>query len=573
MLAAPLVLAASVLFAVVEQEARARALTPRLRRWLLWTPRVLLLGFVAFLALLSLDVFVEGRGPGAIALGLLLHNLPALVLLGVALLAWRWPWVGALGLAAFAAWWLPVFAGRGFLPSVVLLMAVLPLTVSALFLLSWSDRWLRWRPVCGTVPDHVVREVPDGGPPWLGAGRGRASRSWSAASWRPRRRDADALPDGVAGRRGRTVAEIAPRCDGAWTRCGGCCGATGRRARPGCPTGHGRGTAAGSPRRGGRSWGGWSSSTRARRRAERGLDDRAAGRPTWPGRRATGRTLTRRCGWHLHRADYVCKRPGWSAQAQGRGAAGVGKKRLRVEALLAAAASPPPPPFADLVPDPTLGDLLPEDLPAAAGAAARGRPVPAGRGGGGAAPDADPRLVPQGAAAASAGSRRPGRTASGYGFGLVDWRDGWLDWALADGRRAAPFCAQLRRALARSAARGRVALVLLDNLSIHTPRGSRLLRALLAEVRGRERLVLVYTPTYDPDSQPHRVALAGAAPRRHPRHQRRDPRPLLADADEWARDLHRAMLRQIGSPFAGDGAGRAGGSQIAPHAPRPLTRR
>ena len=28
---------------------------------------------------------------------------------------WRWPWVGALGLAAFAAWWLPVFAGRGFL--------------------------------------------------------------------------------------------------------------------------------------------------------------------------------------------------------------------------------------------------------------------------------------------------------------------------------------------------------------------------------------------------------------------------------------------------------------------------
>ena len=46
--------------------------------------------------------------------------------------------MGALGLAAFAAWWLPVFAGRGFLPSVVLLMAVLPLTVSALFLLSWT---------------------------------------------------------------------------------------------------------------------------------------------------------------------------------------------------------------------------------------------------------------------------------------------------------------------------------------------------------------------------------------------------------------------------------------------------
>ena len=42
----------------------------------------------------------------------------------------------------------------------------------------------------------------------------------------------------------------------------------------------------------------------------------------------------------------------------------MGKKRLRVEALLAAAASPVPPPAADLVPDATLADdLFPEDLP------------------------------------------------------------------------------------------------------------------------------------------------------------------------------------------------------------------
>jgi hypothetical protein len=42
----------------------------------------------------------------------------------------------------------------------------------------------------------------------------------------------------------------------------------------------------------------------------------------------------------------------------------VGKKRVRVEALLAAAASPLPPPAADLVPDATLADgLFPDDLP------------------------------------------------------------------------------------------------------------------------------------------------------------------------------------------------------------------
>ncbi len=41
----------------------------------------------------------------------------------------------------------------------------------------------------------------------------------------------------------------------------------------------------------------------------------------------------------------------------------MGKKRVRVEALLAAAASPLPPPAVDLIPDATLADdLMPADL-------------------------------------------------------------------------------------------------------------------------------------------------------------------------------------------------------------------
>jgi hypothetical protein len=42
----------------------------------------------------------------------------------------------------------------------------------------------------------------------------------------------------------------------------------------------------------------------------------------------------------------------------------------------------------------------------------------------------------------------PGKNAKQYGFGLVDWRDGWFDWALAPSRRATPLCDQLRRARA-----------------------------------------------------------------------------------------------------------------------------
>jgi len=219
----------------------------------------------------------------------------------------------------------------------------------------------------------------------------------------------------------------------------------------------------------------------------------------------------------------------------------VGKKRLRVEALLAAAASPVPPPAGDLVPDATLAeDLFPEDLPRLLGLLGR----------------ADlylqdevevalhPTLTRVWSRAGRSGQRRvqaPGSNAKQYGFGLVDWRDGALDFALAEGRRAAQ----------RSRGRGRIAMVILDNLGIHTPRGSRLLREVLAELG--EDLVLVYTPTYDPDA--NRIEWLWRALRRAVTHthQRASLAELLADAQAWARSITPAeVLSQIGSPFALD---------------------
>jgi hypothetical protein len=143
----------------------------------------------------------------------------------------------------------------------------------------------------------------------------------------------------------------------------------------------------------------------------------------------------------------------------------------------------------------------------------------------------------------------PGNNAKEYGFGLVDWRDGWFDWQRAPKRSAPPVCAQLRRAVARSQARGRIALVLLDNLGTHTPKGSRLVRALLEELRGQ--LVLVYTPTYDPEA--NRIEWLWRALRRAVTHThtRDSLKPLLEDADAWAQTISPTeILRQIGSPFA-----------------------
>lgn len=219
-----------------------------------------------------------------------------------------------------------------------------------------------------------------------------------------------------------------------------------------------------------------------------------------------------------------------------------------MELLYAAAASSVPPPLPDLLADPLLTDLLLPDLPRLLDLLPRADLYLQDEVEVALHPTLTRVWCPKGRRGQRA-VQTPGTNAKRYGFGAVDWRDGTLDWELAEGRRAAPFCDQLRRLVARSVARGRLALVILDNLSIHTPKGSRLLRQLLADLG--DQLVLVYTPPYDPDAnriewlwRPLRSAVTH-------NHQRTTLDDLLADADRWARDLTPAqVLAQIGSPFA-----------------------
>jgi hypothetical protein len=241
----------------------------------------------------------------------------------------------------------------------------------------------------------------------------------------------------------------------------------------------------------------------------------------------------------------------------------VGKKRLRVEALLATAAlpSPSPPPVAarrclTVLPP------LPTDAEDPGLAALRAL-----------LPQADvylqdevqialhPTLTRVWSRRGRRGQRRveaPGQNAKRWGFGLVDWRDGWLDWTVAPSRGAAPLVAQLRRAVARSQARGRRALVILDNLGIHTPRRSNLLRTLVEEAG--EQLILAYTPAYDPDSNPLEWLWRVFRPAVTHNHQRQMLDELVADADTWLTARTPAeILQHIGSPC-----------RASPHGPQAL---
>lgn len=120
---------------------------------------------------------------------------------------------------------------------------------------------------------------------------------------------------------------------------------------------------------------------------------------------------------------------------------------------------------------------------------------------------------------------------------------------------ALPMCnvAQVRAAVARSKRRGRVAIVITDNLKTHTSAGSLLVRRMRTELQ--EHLYLVYTPAYDPDA--NRIEWLWRVSRRvvtH-NHHRSAFALLLADVEHHFQALAQTpadVLRHIGSPFAPD---------------------
>src|SRR5919205_550545 len=236
------------------------------------------------------------------------------------------------------------------------------------------------------------------------------------------------------------------------------------------------------------------------------------------------------------------------AQTQSRSTTGLRGKRLRVKVILAGAGTPTPPPVPALVDTDLLEDVPPDVAELLA-----------------LLPRADlylqdevqfafhPTLTRVWCWQGRRGQRlveAPGANDKVYGFGLVDWGAGWFDGRLAPGRTADIFCAQVRAAVARSRARGRMAFVIVDNLRTHTPAGSKLVRQMLAE--WQDHLRIVYTPAYDPDA--NRIEWLWRWSRREVthNHQRTTFAALLEDIQEHFETLRQhpnLVLRQMGSPF------------------------
>lgn len=86
-------------------------MSKKVNGFIYWTPRILSILFILFLALFSLDVISPEYNTGEILLGLLMHNIPSLALLIVLIISWKHEIVG--GVVFLLAGWLYVAMTMG----------------------------------------------------------------------------------------------------------------------------------------------------------------------------------------------------------------------------------------------------------------------------------------------------------------------------------------------------------------------------------------------------------------------------------------------------------------------------
>ena len=107
-------------------------------RLLLWIPRILGILVSMFIGMFALDAFSAGK-PFLRALpDFIIHLIPAFVLLGLVVVSFRRPWIGAVAFIGLAVAY-AVTMSKGRLDWILAISAPL-LVVGALFMWSWLSR-------------------------------------------------------------------------------------------------------------------------------------------------------------------------------------------------------------------------------------------------------------------------------------------------------------------------------------------------------------------------------------------------------------------------------------------------
>lgn len=113
-----------------------------------WIPRILSILFICFLMLFSLDVFEPGLTSKEIALGLLMHNIPSVILIVLLIVAWRYEIVGAISFFGAGILYITMVSLSAFNHGLEWHLALLwsinialpAIIIGVLFLVSWKIR-------------------------------------------------------------------------------------------------------------------------------------------------------------------------------------------------------------------------------------------------------------------------------------------------------------------------------------------------------------------------------------------------------------------------------------------------
>lgn len=110
---------------------------------LYWTPRVLSIIFICFLALMSLDVFDSGLNFWQTIVALFMHNLPALFLLVILIISWKHEIVGGVGFILAGLVYIALLTRNPFewyLLAWAIQISGIAFVIGTLFLIGWFKK-------------------------------------------------------------------------------------------------------------------------------------------------------------------------------------------------------------------------------------------------------------------------------------------------------------------------------------------------------------------------------------------------------------------------------------------------
>lgn len=113
----------------------------KVNRYLYWAPRILSILFIVFLAIFSLDVITPEASFTEIVIGLLMHNIPAIVLLIIVIISWKHEIVGGIAFILAGVLYI-IFASRVGIPWYLALSWSLTIAgpaflIGILFMINW----------------------------------------------------------------------------------------------------------------------------------------------------------------------------------------------------------------------------------------------------------------------------------------------------------------------------------------------------------------------------------------------------------------------------------------------------